>query len=111
MPPRASRNSRTVNQAACQQTGPVDWGVREPGSATQYSLPGDISGSYCVTVPSGVRSRGSEDDPGSATDGLHSEAPCRSLIKPPADAAGECEGMGQFSMKISILPGSVLSEN
>ncbi|MBV1822596.1 hypothetical protein, partial [Komagataeibacter oboediens] len=40
-----------------------------------------------------------------------SEAPCQSLLKPPADAAGECEGMGQFSMKISALPGSVLSEN
>ena len=30
---------------------------------------------------------------------------------PPADDAGECEGMGQISMKISALPGSVLSEN
>ncbi|EGG75093.1 hypothetical protein SXCC_04273 [Gluconacetobacter sp. SXCC-1] len=30
---------------------------------------------------------------------------------PPANDAGECEGMGQISMKISALPGSVLSEN
>ncbi|GAA3659132.1 hypothetical protein GCM10022398_00730 [Acetobacter lovaniensis] len=30
---------------------------------------------------------------------------------PPENDAGECEGMGQISMKISALPGSVLSEN
>lgn len=97
--------------SARQKTGPVGWDVREPRTAAQYSVPKDISGSYCVTVPSGVRPRVSEDDSGSGTDGLHSEAPCQSLIKPPVDAAGECEGIRQISIKISALPGAVLSEN